>query len=205
MWGLKTVSSLTLILLTTKHFASALTIQMEQDLDRRANPGSCYLIMTPAVTGLGDATQANEVVYSFKRGEYLMYIKYGEGDESRLSTYQTHNPIIITKDNTKIGSVKNMGKTLEQEIFGSKDKPRFNKDVAGFTSSFKDNNLEWHWITLGADLKTVETDIVEVRKVLFGSFDKVELLDATKRKAYVDEVTKTLTEVMKKSKHWKPV
>jgi hypothetical protein len=145
MWGLKTVSSVALILLTTGHFAAASVIDSdiavfvlrfcypgaitqnlitsllslifyrEQSLDRRVTGGSCYVVMTPAVTQPGQATEANEVVYvspifyiryvsnphysliykSFKRGEYLMYIKYGEGDDSRLKAYQTHNPTIV--------------------------------------------------------------------------------------------------------------
>jgi hypothetical protein len=78
----------------------------------------------------------------------------------------------------------------------------FNVNVAG---RFFWIDLEWHWISLGADQNTAKASIVEVRKVLLGTFEQVQLSDATKRKEYVDKVKETLTNVMKKSTHWKAV
>ncbi|KAF8988372.1 hypothetical protein BDQ17DRAFT_1435063 [Cyathus striatus] len=106
---------------------------------KRTNPG-LYMITTP---NIGD----EEMIYNAKNGNYMVYLKFGDGADTRLDSYFTHNPSL--RGNPKDSTATGLGKVIETDVL----KPMVDgKKIQHVQRDPKKPHMsEWYAIYLGSD------------------------------------------------------
>ncbi|KAF8980844.1 hypothetical protein BDQ17DRAFT_1438751 [Cyathus striatus] len=122
---------------------------------KRTGPG-LYMITTPHI---GD----EEMIYNAKNGNFMVYLKFGDGADSRLDAYFTYNPSL--RGNPKDSTSTVLGKNIENSVL----KPLVDgvKIQHVQRDSDKPHVSEWYAIYLGADMEVARASIAEL--TAFGS------------------------------------